>query len=911
VTKIAPRSTSHFPVTTWPKTIVQLRAIQRTNVCPAQAKTRRGVPRASLPASRGVSRGVAKTKFPTRMSVPQSDRQVAQRSRDRVVPMIKRIVTPAQRHDRTSLPRPIKRTRAGISNKSLRAPSQETKNIAPPLHVSRIAPNFAPMVQAQGKKLMTPSACVDFHPFASTLREWETGVPVDCGKAWEWETIEMAVEKGAHRSALTPESISLINDDVAYQVKAGYAEIFTWEELKQLRPKNLKVSPIAVVPQRNRRGRMILDLSFAVRRSRTRGRKRTRDDDILQESVNDSTIRLAPDEPVKELGNVLPRLLDFMMTVPAEEHIHFQKVDLADGYWRMIVEQDSRWNFAYVMPGMPGTPVRLVVPSALQMGWNESPAYFCATTETTRDVAQTWIDEGTHKPTHPMESFTEPENPAKPQASEGPPHQMSSVYVDDFINAAVEDSSGKFLQRVARATLHAIHSIFQPPAETGTPGAKDPISEKKLAQGDARWDTKKEILGYWLDGIDRTIQLPPSRAADLLREIKAVLKKRRIPLKRFRSLVGRLQHAARILPSARAFFTPLNNALRGLPDFIGLSRTGEVRIALLDIACVIRDLASRPTHVSELVQAEEPDYIGYCDASGFGAGGVWFGGKTKLDPIVWRIQWPKDITGALVSDSNPHGTITNSDLEMAGVLLQEAVLEAELGSCMVGKHFVIGSDNSPAVAWTARMASRSASPIAFRLLRGLAMRQRLTRSAPPAVYHVAGVVNTLADVASRPVPGVASHFHLMETSPNTMCPQTFLTIFNAHFPLPQNKPWRNVQPSSALWSNVTSTLRGRRLALPQWMGMHAKHLGTTGPAMPDNAKSTPGCGTSTKLRAKPTSLPLPPGFALASSGERSQLVSSLWKKPSVTWHKPSCWLGTTTPAAPMVPKNSICRSGTS
>jgi hypothetical protein len=792
------------------------------------------------------------------------------------------------------------------------APTVGPTNVAPILRSATMAPKFAPTVQAQGKRLMTPSVCVDFHPFASTLREWETGVPVDCGEAWEWETIVTAVKQGAHKSAQSPESIALITEDVAYQVKAGYAQIFTWEELCRMRPKNLKVSPIAVVPQRNRRGRMILDLSFAVKRSRARGRKRSRGNDvILQESVNDSTVRLAPDKPVKELGNVLPRLLDFMKEVPAEEHIHFSKLDLADGYWRMIVEEDARWNFAYVMPGAPGAPIQVVVPSALQMGWNESPAYFCATTETTRDVAQSWIDQGTHKPNHPMETFTMPAEPARHQSSEGPAHQMSAVYVDDFLSAAVEQPSGKFLQRIARATLHAIHSVFQPPAMTGTPGAKDPISEKKLAQGDARWDTDKEILGYWLNGIHRTVQLPLSRADDLLKEVRAVLKKQRIPLKRFRSLVGRLQHAARILPSAKAFFTPLNNALRGLPPFIGLGRHGEVRTALLDIAYVIRNLASRPTHVNELVQADEPDYIGYCDASGFGAGGVWFGGRETMEPIVWRVQWPKDITEALVSDSNPHGTITNSDLEMAGVLLQEAVLEAELGSTMVGKHFVIGSDNSPAVAWTARMASRSASPIAFRLLRGLAMRQRLTRSAPPAVYHVAGVVNTLADVASRPVPGVAAHFHLMETSPNAMCPQTFLTIFNAHYPLPQNKPWRNVQPSSALWSNVILTLRGQRLALPQWMGTLEKQHGPTGPDMPNNAESTHGCATWTKHSNKHISLPLPPGFVLESSGAQSKLDSSLWKKPSVTWRKPSFWLGTPTRDAPTEPVNLTCRSDTS
>jgi hypothetical protein len=520
--------------------------------------------------------------------------------------------------------RPGKRARPQWTSPEVTAPLPPTDPV--PIvraATANTAPAFAPMVQAQGKRLMAPAACVNFHPFAETLKQWETGVPVDCGKPWAWDVIEAAVAKGAHKSATTAESIALIAEDVAYQVAAGYAQIISWEELCRLRPTSLKVSPLAVVPQRNRRGRMILDLSFAVRRLRTKGRKRSRDDDIiLQPSVNNTTVQMAPEEPVKELGNVLPRILDFMAKVPPEEHVHFSKMDLADGYWRMVVEPESRWNFAYVMPSDPGTPMRLVVPSALQMGWNESPAYFCATTETARDVAQTWIDQKKKQPKHPMEPFTTPTEPARQQTSSGASHQMSSVYVDDFLLAAVEDSSGTLLKRTARATLHAIHSVFPPPRSTGMLDAKDPVSEKKLAKGDARWATGKEILGYWLDGTARTVQLPADRAADLLKEVKRILKKPRVPLKRFRSIAGRLQHAARILPSARSFFTPLNQALRGSPTFVGLSRHGEVRPALLDVATVIKDLASRPTHVHELIQGTL-DYTGYCDASAFGAGGVW------------------------------------------------------------------------------------------------------------------------------------------------------------------------------------------------------------------------------------------------------------------------------------------------
>jgi hypothetical protein len=69
-----------------------------------------------------------------------------------------------------------------------------------------------------------------------------------------------------------------------------------------------------------------------------------------------------------------------------DQEIRLSKVDLLDGFWRLLVEPVQKWNFCYVVPDPPGSRVRIVVPSALQMGWAESPAYFCTATETGRDI---------------------------------------------------------------------------------------------------------------------------------------------------------------------------------------------------------------------------------------------------------------------------------------------------------------------------------------------------------------------------------------------------------------------------------------------------------------------------------------------------------------------------------------------
>jgi hypothetical protein len=57
--------------------------------------------------------------------------------------------------------------------------------------------------------------------------------------------------------------------------------------------------------------------------------------------------------------------------------IVFSEIDLSDRFWWMIVEESSKWHFCYVMPDPVGSPIRIVVPSALQMGWAKSPILLC------------------------------------------------------------------------------------------------------------------------------------------------------------------------------------------------------------------------------------------------------------------------------------------------------------------------------------------------------------------------------------------------------------------------------------------------------------------------------------------------------------------------------------------------------
>jgi hypothetical protein len=262
---------------------------------------------------------------------------------------------------------------------------------------------------------------------------------------------------------------------------------------------------------------------------------------VLQEAVNNTTVPLVPRRPVREIGKVLPRVFKFMASRPEGQTILLSKVDLSDGFWRILVKEAAQWNFCYVMPDPPGAPVRIVVPSALQTGWMESPQYFCTATKTGWDFIQWLVDQKIDCPPHPLERFMLPQDlvgtigPDKPVPSNEADKGASAIniYLDDYILAVVEDAARTLLRRITRATLYGVHSIFPPPEITEHERGKDPISVKKLEKGDATFMPKKLILGFVVNGELWSVQLPFEKAGKINTELQQLLKKSGVPSKRF------------------------------------------------------------------------------------------------------------------------------------------------------------------------------------------------------------------------------------------------------------------------------------------------------------------------------------------------------------------------------------------
>jgi hypothetical protein len=206
-------------------------------------------------------------------------------------------------------------------------------------------------------------------------------------------------------------------------------------------------------------------------------------------------------------------------------------------------------------------------------------------------------------------------------------------------------------------------------------------------------------------------------------------------------------------------------------------------------------LYDRPTRIFELIPSP-PQVIGTTDASGSGFGGTFFVPTEQSTPsesscrsYVWRYRLPDDVRSKLITETNPTGSITNSNLELAAAVVHTDVVAMQYDiteTTVASLH-----DNTPTVFWQRRGSTTHTNPAAY-LLRLHALHVRQFRYISTHDY-IPGHINMMADYASR------SFDHT---------PKVFLTYFNSVFPQPY--PWIECTPRFEMISSVTFALFKKR-----------------------------------------------------------------------------------------------------
>ena len=647
------------------------------------------------------------------------------------------------------------------------------------------------------------------HPAKRLLKHISSkGAPVLIKTSpWSAERTAAAISRGPHKSAHTYQEF--LRDEMLDMATRAFWSVLPYEKVKHL--KNLRISPIGVVPQHERRPRTIVDYSFL--------------------GLNAETLKLSPQEAM-QFGRALERIITQVVYAdPRYGPVQFIKIDLSDGFYQIKVRAADIPKLGVSFPALGDESPLVAFPLSLPMGWTESPPYFCAFTETIADVANARILKWRNPKKHPLTRDAD-STPASPEPFPDRPRPGTvptiripgrrnpllpdrrrilatvDVFVDDFIAAA--QGSKRRLNRVRRILMHAIDDVMRPVDSDDPTFRKQPISVKKLRQGDACWSTIKKVLGWIIDSVAMTISLPPrrlQRLAELLASIPET--QSRLAIDKWHQILGELRSMSLALPGSRGLFSSLQAALQS-SDGKRLRLTKSFHDALAEFEWIRSDLASRPTRLQELVPTN-PTLLGAHDASGIGAGGVWFPGATAIPrrarvlsidpdgakrrhrltsnrPVLWRYIFPEHIRARLVSFKNPTGDITNSDLELAGSLFQqEAAAQCfDVRECTTKD----ATDNIATMYWSRKGSTTSTGPPA-KLLRIASIHQRHHRYLNLKDY-LEGKRNSMADDASRFV---------------NMSPTDLLTYFNSTYPQPE--PWVLWTPSQQFSSAVISALLRR------------------------------------------------------------------------------------------------------
>lgn len=640
------------------------------------------------------------------------------------------------------------------------------------------------------------------HPAASLLEDLRTNGAKTSFKTPNWTPAEIkaAIDRGAHRSSF--DHADFVDAEFVNFVRKGFWVVLPAKLVAQL--EGFRGSPTGVVPQHERRPRIICDYTYF--------------------GVNDATDSDAPLESM-QFGRVLIRIIQrIVLANPAFGPVFLAKYDLSDGYYRVWLHFLSILGLAVLLPLADESGETLVgLPLVLPMGWTDSAPWFCAGTETIADLANDALQSGHEQLLSPHElenhatasSDNQYLNDRVPQHAERPRDYFSNplsyvdVYIDDLIGLVQGDRRAQ--TKLTRAILHNLDGVFRPLDQTDGPHRQTPASLTKLVKGDGQLLTRKTVLGWIIDTIKFTLELSDERY-EKLNEILATYPRtrKRVKRKEWQRVLGQLRYMSIAMPGSRGLFGPLQAVLH--PKQTRLRLTTDAHDFLDDFRWIAGTLHDRPVRLFELIPTE-PTAIGATDAAGHGMGGVFFVPTNDATPdapdyesYVWRHPFPTHVTQLLITDANPDGTITNSDLELAASIAQHDVI----ANTVDVREATIGNvhDNTPTVYWNIKGSSTTTAAAAY--LQRLQALHRREHSYHPLHDFLPGHLNKMADDASR-----------LQTLSNT----EFLSHMSTRYPQPRT--WRLCTLRSNVNSALISALHKKRCE-PESLARHSDPPKTCG-----------------------------------------------------------------------------------
>jgi hypothetical protein len=444
-------------------------------------------------------------------------------------------------------------------------------------------------------------------------------------------------------------------------------------------------------------------------------------------------------------GWCLPRILHYVVSLRRNNPgllILISKYDYSDAYRRIAHSAGAATQTIAINGNTAYMSLRLT------FGGSPNPPTWCMFSEIVTDLSNEisqcaeWNPDELRSPAQPITPEPRrlsPEIPitqARPMAVVIPPTKSGcrvDGFIDDLINVFLDTPEN--CRRQPNVVPLAMHLTSRPHAgDAEEPVPRRPILSIPKLEAEGRPEEIQTVLGWRINTRSLEVSLPDDKFSAWSDDVTRILAKRTCTVKELETLVGRLNHAAYILPTARHFLSRIRN---------GLSRRGGRRNRSLDPEA-LEDLLLWEGFLSQahggismnLLVTRAPNKVCWSDACPYGLGGYSISGR------AWRLQIPK------TSPIFGHKGINNL-LEFLGMAINIWL------SCLESngdEHCILAiGDNTSAIGWlhnSSRLDTKwDAHAAHLKVARKIAM-LLIDFQCCLASQHLKGELNVVADLLS-------------------------------------------------------------------------------------------------------------------------------------------------------------------
>jgi hypothetical protein len=545
------------------------------------------------------------------------------------------------------------------------------------------------------------------------------------------------IERGNHQSAL-------IHDDqlqkiLKKEVLQGWMLPIPTTYIKNLH--NAEIAPMGIAHQ------------WQAHEDGSRTPKyRLTHDQSFEASIGESVNKRVNKEKLDELyyGHSLCRLLHYIISLRTHfptTKILIAKTDFKGAYRRVTLHGDTAPRCTVINGDIALVSLRLT------FGGAPCPNEFCVISEICADLGNdilrdpAWDPRSLHSP-HTIKlslnNHNEDNTPftqALPLDVDIPPdtHGKIEIYIDDGITVIPDIGDNRI--RGSNAMGLAIHTLCRPISENEPIQRDDCLSLAKLAEEGTLSETAL-ILGWTVNTRSLTISLPLDKFREWRQDLKEIIQNKNAPLEVLECTLGRLNHAASILPLARYFLHRLRKACS--PPTAHNITNHSKRYKKWLTKCTIEDLQLfHDTFLPEvhngikinLLTYRRPSHILFSDACPSGLGGYSVNtGK------AWRWKIPQLFLQSVQNKNNL--------LEFLASIITTWISLLDISTASLSCILALG-DNTSAVGWLHKANTdesyNKALHIAARKYANLLMEHKCCLYS----QHFKGEFNNVSDALSR------------------------------------------------------------------------------------------------------------------------------------------------------------------